>query len=184
MNRWSDGVHEDHETLASQAGALEAALGMDIGPEDKRVALSWVIHALWPSLELHLRKEEETLFPVLQRLLGENAGALTLLRRQNQELRLAHRHLAELLKEQGRFALEEIKIDSYAFIDLLEDHEKKVQRLLLDVLEFSLGPKELAVLAQKFQEIAQRAHEEEGWPDPWRSTRRPSQRFEREHLVQ
>ena len=59
---------------------------------------------------------------------------------------------------------EAIHLASQSFIDLLEDHEKKTDRLLLDVLQFNLRPKELKALAQAFQEVAQKAHEEEDWP--------------------
>lgn len=63
------------------------------------------------ALELHLRKEEEVLFPTLQCL-------------------------------------------------LLEDHEKKEDRLLIDVLGFSLKPEELKELARSFQRAAWKLHEE------------------------
>ena len=84
---WSEGVHEDHRAISSEAQALEAALTVDIGPKDRRVVLSWIIRTLWPALELHLRKEEEVLFPALEKLLGKEGGALTLLKEQNRELR-------------------------------------------------------------------------------------------------
>ena len=69
MEEWADVVHEDHRALASQAGALDAALVIDVSPQDRRVVISWIIRTVWPALELHLRKEEEILFPALRRLL-------------------------------------------------------------------------------------------------------------------
>lgn len=172
MERWNEAMHEDHRALASQAGALEAALTIDVSPQDRRVVLSWIIRTLWPELELHLRKEEEVLFPALQRLLGENAGVVTLLREQHQELRSTHRRLAELLQGYEDLNWEGIQIASESLIELLEDHEKKVSRLLLDVLEFNLKPQELKALAQAFEAVARKAREEEGWPSGVRPRRR------------
>ena len=59
----------------------------------------------------------------------------------------------------------EIRTGVQEFMDLLEDHEKKTEHLLLDVLDFSLKPKELRALAQAFEQVGRKAHEEEGWPE-------------------
>jgi iron-sulfur cluster repair protein YtfE (RIC family) len=169
---WSEGVHEDHRTLVAEAQALDAALSVDITPQDRRVVLGWIVRTLWPALELHLRKEEEVLFPALEKLLGKEAGALTLLKEQNGELRLSHRRLAELIQPTENLSWEAIRIAVGGFLELLEDHEKKVERLLIDVLEFNLSPKELKGLAEAFYELARKAHEEEGWPiPPWGASR-------------
>ncbi len=167
MKRWDEGVQEDHQALESQVGALEAALGVDVTPQDRRVVLSWILRGLWPSLELHLRKEEEVLFPALQQLLGESAGAVTLLKEQHRELRAALRHLAELLQEPQGMDWPAVKLASQAFTELLEDHEAKEERLLLHVLEAGLKPKELKELAAAFHHVTQKAVLEEGWPTGW-----------------
>ena len=164
MERWEEQVREDHQALEAQAGALEAALSIDVGPHDRRVVLSWIVRGLWPSLELHLRKEEEVLFPALQKLLGKDAGAISLLKEQHRELRSALRRIAELLQEPEISNWDSIALASEAFIDFLEDHEKKEDRLLIDVLDFSLKPKELKALAGELQQVAQKATTEEGWP--------------------
>ena len=112
---------------------------------------------------VHLRKEEEVLFPALQKLLGENAGALTLLKEQHRELRAALRRIAELLQEPEILEWDTVALVSEDFIDLLDDHEKKEDRLLINVLDLSLQPKELKALAGALQEVAQKAVTEEGW---------------------
>lgn len=168
-NQWEAEVREDHQALEAQAGALEAALSIDISPQDRRVVLSWIVRGLWPSLELHLRKEEDALFPALQKLLGESAGSLTLLKEQHRELRSGLRRVAELLQETESTNWEGLALAAQSFIDLLEDHEKKEDRLLLDVLEFSLKPKELKALASTLHDVAQKAVTEEGWsPEGWK----------------
>lgn len=164
MERWDTQVREDHEALGSQIGALEAALTIDVGQEDRRVVLRWIVRTLWPALELHLRKEEEVLFPALQNLLGKEARAIALLKQQHGELRATLRQLAELLQGNQDLDWEKIRSSGRLLIDLLEDHEKKEDRLLIDVLEYSLKPKELLGLAGAFQQISQKAYTEEGWP--------------------
>lgn len=167
--KWEDQVREDHQALQAQVGALEAALSIEVGTQDRRVVLSWIIRNLWPSMELHLRKEEEALFPELQRLLGKSAGALSLLRAQHAQLREGLRHLAELLQDQDNLQWNEIRVAAEAFIHLLDEHEKLEERLLLDVLRCHLKPKDLKPLAEAYRKVAETAYEEEGWPRPRRA---------------
>lgn len=161
MERWDEKVQEEHHALESQVGALEATLKIDVGVEDRRITLKWIIRTLEPALQLHLRKEEEVLFPALQRLLGENAGAVTILKEQHRELRASMKHVAELLENRDNISWEAIGFSAQAFVDLLEDHEKKEDRLLIDVLEFSLKPKELKELARAFGQVAWKVYKEE-----------------------
>lgn len=165
MKQWDTPIQEDHQALMAQAGALEAALTVDVPTRDRWVVLSWTLKGLHPSLELHLRKEEETLFPALQRVMGENAGAVTLLKEQHHELRAALRHLAELIQDAENLNWIGIQLAAEGFVDLLEDHEKKEEKLLIHVLEKNLKPKARAELAEEFQRVAQRVYVEEGWPE-------------------
>ncbi len=164
MVRWEEGVERDHDILTHQADALEAALAVDVTDEDRRVVLAWIVQTLWPALELHLRKEEEVFFPAVHRLIGENAGAVTLMQEEHKELRDAHRRLAELLQVYEHTNWDGIRLAAESLMERLEDHRKKERRLILDVLEYSLKSKELKDLAGEFEEVARRAHEEEGWP--------------------
>lgn len=164
MENWYDILREDHEGLRFQTGALDAAVRIDVAEQDRRVVLSWIVRNLWPALELHLRKEEEVLFPALARLLGEEASALILLKQEHEQLRHSLRHLAELVQDLGYLDKEAVELASDGFLEVLEDHEAKEERLLLDVLEFNLNPAELKTLAQAFKEVARKAYDEEGWP--------------------
>lgn len=169
-----DLVREDHRALEAQVGALEAALSIEVGHQDRRVAISWIIRTLWPSLELHLRKEEEALFPQLRSLLGKSAGALTLLKGEHAQIRACLRRLAELIQDQDNLHWDEIHIAAEAFIHLLDEHEKLEERLLLDVLRYNLKPKELEPLAEAFRKVAETAYEEEGWPRAHRTKTIPT----------
>ncbi len=165
MEPWDDPVREDHRILESQMHVLEVALAMqDVKAEDRAVLLRWVIRELWATLELHLRKEEQVLFSALQRLLGEKAGAVTLMMENHQELRAALRRLSELLQETEAANDQGITMAADGLIEILEDHQKKEDRLLIDVLKFNLKPTELKELSRAYSRVAQKAYEEEGWP--------------------
>ncbi len=165
MGIWCEGVEREHEILLQQAEALETALTVDVPPEERRIVLSWIIRNLWPALGLHLRKEEEVLFPAVRRLLGEGAGAVTLMREQHQELREAHRRLAELLQFQEHVDWVAIHVAAEGLINLMEDHQNKERHLILDVMGFSLKLKNLKELAGEFENVGRRIHEEDGWPE-------------------
>lgn len=167
LQKWDEIIRQEHQVIVSQAKAMEGALHVDVGELDRRVVLSWILRSLSPFLELHFRKEEEVLFPALQQLLGEDVASVTILSHEHQQLRKTLRYLAELIQDPEILNWQGITLAVEAFLNLLEDHEKKEDRLVLDVLQYSLMPKELEKLIRDFQQVARKAHEEEGWPVPW-----------------
>jgi len=160
---WDAVVREDHRALKTQADVLDSALGIQVGDQERHAVLSWTLRNLWPEMELHLRKEEETLFSALERLLGSDSGALAMLRREHANLRAGFRHLAELLQDLTHLEWDRIDLAVEGFLYLLEEHEKLGDRLLLDVLQYNLGRKERVSLMKDYQEVAERARVEEGW---------------------
>jgi len=155
MKPWDEQVREDHEALESQLRALEAALKIDMEPEDRLVALRWIVRNLRLFLEPHMRKEEEVLFPALERLLGTKTNTVSILKRQHKKLRTRIGHLVKLLQGSEPVDWDKISLASEGFISRFEDHEKTEDRLLLDVLEFSLKPRELKVLTKSLGQAAQ-----------------------------
>ena len=163
MERWDTSVREEHNALEAQARALRAVLEIDAGTEDRRGTLRGFIRAIGPDLELHLRKEEGVLFPGLQKLSPEKAGTITLLKKQHEQLRTALRQLAGCVCgcESEPFNWKEIAHTGQEFINLLEDHGKKEDRMLIHVLESSLKPNELIGLAQEFHRMVWKIYREE-----------------------
>jgi len=155
MKPWNEQVREDHEALESQLRVLEAAFKIDIEPEDRLVALRWIIRNMKLFLEPHMRKEEEILFPALERLLGTKSSTILILKRQHKKLRTRIGHLEKLLQGSEPVDWDKISLASEGFISYFEDHEKIEDLLLLDVLEFSLKPKELKVLTKSLGRAAQ-----------------------------
>lgn len=158
--RWNRSIREDHKVLDSQAGTLSFALEHPTGPSDRRVALWHILLSFRPRLESHLWKEEQVLLPALERLVGPQAGALKLLMDQHNQLREHLQRLATLLEQPGQ-PWEEIVGTGRSLVELLEDHEGKEGRFLLEVLEFSLRPEELMALARQFREAACKPSQEE-----------------------
>ncbi len=158
MERWDNRVKEDHETLESQMSALKEALAIEGETLDRQMILRRFVRVIGPDLELHLRKEEEVLFPALLKLSSEKEESIAFLKQQHGELRLALRRLAGLLCEcdcaSGKMDWKVVAEAGQQFIELLEDHERKEDRLLIHVLEEGLNSQELMKLAQGFQKVA------------------------------
>ncbi len=152
---WGNPVREDHEAIEVQVGALDAIFKVGATPQNRWLALKWIIRSLKPLLEAHLEKEEEILFPALQKLLGVKANAIPFLKEQHQRIRGHMRHLEGLLYNQP-IPWEEITNSSQRFVDLLKEHEQKEDHLLLEVLESNLKRTELLKLAESFHQSAQR----------------------------
>ncbi len=156
---WGECIREDHESLDSQAGALKFVVDHPTGPRDRRVAVGLILRSFSPRLESHLWKEEQVFFPALRHLLGSNAGMLEILLNQHGQLREQLRRLTDLLEDPGQ-SWEAIAREGQCLVDLLEEHEEKEGRFLLEILEFSLQPEELMTLARQFRQAVHQSSEE------------------------
>ncbi|MDO8730163.1 MAG: hemerythrin domain-containing protein [Candidatus Omnitrophota bacterium] len=151
---WDLKIREDHRLLDSQRDALRGFLKDPTGPKDRRVHLSKILDSLGPSLRLHLQREEETLFPAFDRLLGGSSGTIPLLRMEHDHLRDLLDRLGRLLEDRENTSWETIAETGDVLAKLLEDHEEKESRFITDTLEHSLKPDELTRLARQFQHAA------------------------------
>ena len=165
---WDAPVRQEHRRLKKGALVLDSALSIETSSLSRRVVLSWGLKNLWPELDMHLRKEEEALFPSLERLLGRDSGARAMLHREHEDLRAGFRHLAELVQDPTHLEWDRIELAVEGFLYLLEEHEKLEDRLLLNVLAHRMGKKELAAVSEEFLRVEERVRAEEGWPKPER----------------
>ena len=156
-------IGQDRRILDSEAEAMGGALSV-LPLRQRWVTLSWVLRELSPALELHFRKEKEILFPALRRILGDDAGAVTLLGESQHKLKQSTRHLAELLQDPDNLDWDRLFLAIQGFICMLEEHEEMEQRLLIHVLGTRMNPHEQEKLAAAFHRVGEKAHEEEGWP--------------------
>ena len=151
---WNQKIQEEHLVLESQREALKTCLEHPVPCKDRRVHLSHILRSLDPALRLHLRKEEDTLFPAFKQLIGNDSGTLPLLKMQHDDLRAFLDRLAQLLEDRENSSWKTIQETGEALADLLEDHEEKEGWFIQNILEYSLKPQELTQLARQFQHAA------------------------------
>ncbi len=163
MNKWQSQVSEEHELLHDRVDAMKAALDEET-LEKKFKTLCEIERILGPDLELHLKKEEEVLFPALRWLAGKKAEGLDAIQEQHGQLRESFQRLAALLCQCGCVPAapkwREIENRTWQFVRMLQEHEEKERLLVLEVLEAGLQPDALVRLAQEMQGIVWRFREE------------------------
>ena len=148
-------VRKDHEAIDAQVGALDAVFKVGVAPNDRWIALKWILRSLTPAMNAHLQREEEIQFPALEQLSGVHATAILLLDDQHRRIRSSLKQLDELIYQRP-VPWEQIAEASQRFVEMLKDHEKSEERLLLDVLETGLKRSELLQLTETFHQAAQK----------------------------
>ena len=165
MSGWDGQVKQDHEDLDAEVKMLgELLASKPDGAQPRWGALSHlVIRSLGPQLEIHLRKEEQILFPALEKLSGRKLEDLQLLIIQHEKLRTSLRQLANRLAEPRRQDVAWDKVSQAArdFMETLSEHERQEERLVKTALESALKPAELVKLAEGFHQVAWKAFQEE-----------------------
>lgn len=151
MEYWGKAIHEDHGEVLAKIEGLQRATTLEVGPEDLWVMLRHLILNAHQGLEAHLRREEDLFFPALVHLIGEEAGAVRRLREDHRQLRLAAGYLMGLRQGRGPLDPQEVSQATDSLLALLTEHEKTEDRLLLDVLEYSLEPQVLEDLVEQWR---------------------------------
>jgi hypothetical protein len=93
-----------------------------------------LLQTLGPYLEYHIHREE-MLFPSFQRSLGRESNTLALLQDEYDELRLVLKRLTDLVVRPEGSSWPQINETTQLLIDLIEDHEKWEQQLIIEVEE-------------------------------------------------
>ena len=158
---WNREIQEEHRAIESEREALKSCLEHPPAWKDRRIHLSQILRSLDPALRLHLHKEEETLFPAFERLVGSPSGTLPLLKAQHDDLRTLLDRLPPLLEDRENTGWRTIRETGETLVNLLEEHEEKESRFIADILEYSLRPQELTQLAREFQHAESCGCEEE-----------------------
>lgn len=153
MDYWGQPVRDEHEKVAECVCLLEKATCFEMGPEDLWVTLRHLILDVRKTVEWHLTREEETLFAALIRLLGKEARAVRMLQDQHRQIRQGLAYLLRLHRDGNPLDPREVRDAAEGLATLLREHEKVEDRLLLDVLEYSLEPQELMALADQFPRV-------------------------------
>ena len=138
MGRLDEALWQDHQELRSEVEALTEVLKVEALPEDRREVLWSVLQALGPHLERHLHREE-SLLASFQRILGKRTPTVDLLKDEYRELRIVLKQLTELVVRPETSNWSNIVQTTRLLVDLLEDHERKEEQLLVEVLESEGG---------------------------------------------
>lgn len=155
------------EKLEALRDASESAVSRkgETSVED-RETLVGVAGFLAKDVVLHLRKEEEALFPSLEEHIGLEGGPTAVMRMEHEDLREKIRSLGDLVEELGESGEVYGQIhETAAYIcDLLGEHIHKEDNILFPMAEQLLDEPAVRKVAQRFAEIG--GEQQEGaFPD-------------------
>ena len=154
MRTWDREIRQKREGLDTHLTIIKGILAAkEISGADRRT-LELLVANLEPDLEEHLCREEQVLFPALLRMLNGESEMLTLLQERHEELRKQLKNFKTLAADSEASSKEELAKVGRGFVDLLQDHEDKEERFLLDMLDYCLEPKELDKLAKQFSKVS------------------------------
>ena len=155
MKEWDAELTQEHEQVAAQVNGLEIALRANLSAQERQAVLAEAIRKLAPFLESHFHKEERVCFSTLQRMTGCRAGVLLLVQ-ELKKIRGLLKHLEELLRGPAPLEWEGVTLAVDGLIEILEDHEKKEDYLIVEVLRKNLKPAELEKLARAYHQAGEK----------------------------
>lgn len=156
-------LSEDHIEVVAQLNRLKSAGGKLTGisgtaAEEARRDISEVAAFLASELELHLRKEEEALFPSLEAVTGAGGGPTTVMLYEHEDLRAKNQELQGFVAGFGdaeKTARNVQKLQgtiSYIY-EVLTQHIHKEDYILFPMAEDALTPEAMEQVAAKMRDI-------------------------------
>ena len=146
---------KEHVVVLEKLQQLSQAIGRQ-GPEALQVVKE-VAGFLDGDVERHLRKEEEALFPPLERIMGAEGGPTHVMRLEHVDLRAKRDELVKLVNKETAKVSPEIKGTSNFIIDLLEQHIDKEDNILFPMAQEFLEPDQWAEVEAKMGDIEKEA---------------------------
>jgi hemerythrin-like domain-containing protein len=173
-----DGLLSEHREIMAEVAGLRHAVRMlaergDEALADALPALRAVGHMMGTRLLNHARKEDEALFPALERFFGTEGGPTYVMRQEHRDIHsvadLFRRTLRELnevehpaivesgaklrgLAESGGSAAE-LRQAGDAIVRLLDSHFDKEEAILFPMARQMLSPEAMQEVARKMDEI-------------------------------
>lgn len=164
-------LRDDHENVLANLNRLDKslqALATDTNSDVRgaKRALAQAVDFLQQELELHLRKEEEALFPPLEAIIGAMGGPTAVMRAEHQSLRTKNGELQTLVKELpsgddklSAEASRQLKGVADYIITLLRDHIHKENFILFPMSNQMLSG---ATLDSTWESMRRLDHEAKG----------------------
>ena len=151
-----ENLMEEHRSALANLDALEEAIPALGSKAEAMATVEEVVRFLDRELELHLRKEEEALFPQLERQIGAGGGPTYVMRLEHRDLRQKKGQLAELLpqaKEGDVASLGQMASTAHYIIIHLREHIWKEDNILFPMSQEHLEESAWPEIARRFEEI-------------------------------
>lgn len=141
-------LRADHEEISKELGLLEEAV-KDSTIDKKQV--EHFLHFTENFAEPHHKKEEEVLFPELERKgIPKEDGPIGMMLAEHE---MKREYVKNLEKAAGDNSDDEMRKNGLAIVSLLRDHIFKENNILYPMAEEVLSEKDMSELSHKCQEI-------------------------------
>ncbi len=155
-------LQEDHTRFVQMLAALEGWVQRAESAMPTEAA-QWqqartMLESFIRDVSLHISKEEQVLFPVLEAYLPRDVGPLAVLRGEHSDIRAQFRRLLEALvvlcrEPDNRYAAASFAQAGHAIQQLVYDHLYKEDRVLYPMIARFLEPERDAHLLQQMQAL-------------------------------
>ena len=106
-------------------------------------------------LEVHFKKEEDGLFPVLGKYIGTETGPIHVMLLEHKQSREISSEFKSKIKDyQSTKEFDSILNDGFAFFKLLSEHIDKEEQILFNMADMQLSKEEKHEIMQKFLNIS------------------------------
>ncbi|MBI2370822.1 MAG: hemerythrin domain-containing protein [Deltaproteobacteria bacterium] len=149
-------LQAEHVVALEKLDALESVIKtLERGGSPEAVAtVSDVIAFLNAELELHIRKEEEALFPPLDVMIGSGLGPTAVMRMEHNDLKARRDALKAAL---DRKIATEMAPPAGEIIGILREHIEKEEYVLFPLTRSALSPEQLQAIGAEFAAIEEAA---------------------------
>ncbi len=110
-----------------------------------------ISHLMETQVARHARKEDEVLFPAVERMLGPDGGPTAVMRLEHDDVHANSQRLRALLANNGRAT--DIAETAEAILALLDSHFEKEEQMLFPMIEAMLDDATLAQVARQMEAL-------------------------------
>jgi hemerythrin-like domain-containing protein len=157
MSKPTEILSADHKKVLENLKVMEQAI-RDIKSPDIKKTLSDLKDFLKNEIEIHFRKEEEALFPEIEKFIPREGGPVGVMLMEHEDL---NRYKDGLIKgidlflgdENSAEALSLIKENGTSYINLLREHIYKEDNMLFMMADMHLEDDQIKEIMRKFVEL-------------------------------
>ncbi len=152
-------LKEEHDEVLGKLKALEDIFGRLDKPDQVQGDLKRLAAFFETDFWVHFTKEEDALFPELEKFIPRNMGPIGVMLEEHEELRKTNDEIQRLvpayLKDSTNTETQtQLKRYGNRFIYALRDHIDKENNVLFMMVEMHLDRQQLATVTRLFEQIA------------------------------